>query len=165
MKLLLTPILSLAVIGCIAPANPPSLLPRAIETRPEATLTPPSSVVSTPISAAMAAQIAALVATAKAGDAEFAEADQSGSEVVRAGRAASPGSEAWVAAELVRSALQVARQRSATALAEIDSLAVTQGELTTRDANAGGVADILAAQAEVEAIVARQTARLEALSR
>lgn len=118
-----------------------------------------------PVSAPMALQIARLVAEAKAGEADFAKVNQSGGATVMAGRSAALGSEAWVAAELVRSALQVARQRSAAALAEIDSLAVMQGELAPRDPRAGGLAEIQAAQTEIEAIVTRQTARLDRLSR
>jgi hypothetical protein len=165
MKSFAIPLACALAAACSTPANPPSLLPRAIESRPEANLTVPQPLATKPISAPMALQIAKLVAEAKSGDADFAKANQSGGATVMAGRSAPLGSEAWVAAELVRSALQVARQRSAAALAEIDSLAVMQGELSSRDPNAGGLTEIQAAQTEIEAIVARQTARLAALSR
>ncbi len=165
MKPLAIPIICALAAGCSAPANPPSLLPRAIESRPEASQTLTQPPAFTPISTPMALQIAKLVAEAKAGDADFAKANQSGGAAVIGGRSAPLGSQAWVAAELVRSALQVARQRSAAALAEIDTLAVTQGELASRDPNAGGLTEIQAAQTEIETIVARQTARLDMLSR
>jgi hypothetical protein len=165
MKSYAIPILCALSTACSAPANPPSLLPRVIESQPEASPTVPQPLATTPISASMALQIAKLVAEAKSGDADFAKANQSGGATVMAGRAAPLGSEAWVAAELVRSALQVARQRSAAALAEIDSLAVMQGELASRDPSAVGLTEIQTAQTEIEAIVARQTARLDAFSR
>jgi hypothetical protein len=165
MKQHLSPLLSIAVLGCAAPANPPSLLPRAIETRPETSPTVSQPSAAQPISASLATKLTSLVAEANAGDVAFAKAIQMGSAAIIAGRSSAPGSEPWVAAELVRSALQVARQRSAAALAEIDSLAVTQSELAVRDPSVGGLNEILAAQTEVDAIVARQTARLDALNR
>ena len=64
-----------------------------------------------------------------------------------------------------RSALQVARQRSAAALADLDALAIAYGEQTSRDATIGGLAEIQSALKEAEAIVNRQTARLETLNR
>ncbi len=165
MKVYAIPIICSLAAACSTPANPPSLLPRAIESRPEVSpaLTQPRPI--SPLSASMALQIAKLVTEARAGEADFAKANQSGGATVIAGRSAALGSEAWVAAELVRSALQVARQRSAAALAEIDSLAVTQAELAFRDPQAGGLTEIQAAQTEIEAIVTRQTERLDMLSR
>jgi light-regulated signal transduction histidine kinase (bacteriophytochrome) len=165
MKQFLAPISLIAVYGCAAPANPPSLLPRAIETRPDVSPISQTPVALMPISASLAARLAQLVAEAKAGDLDFAKVIKAGGTTVAAGRSATLGSEPWVAAEQVRSALQVARQRSAGALAEIDSLAVAQSELATRQSDAGGLTEILAAQAEVDAIVTRQTARLDALNR
>ncbi len=165
MKTLAFPIICFVATACSTPANPPSLLPRAIETRPEAAAQPSSVVLSKRITPALAAKINALLIEAKAGDAEFVATEVTGNSAVAAGRRALQGSEAWIAAELVRSALQVARQRSAGALAEIDTLAINQGELTSRDSTVGGLAEIIATQAAIEAIVARQTARLEALNR
>jgi hypothetical protein len=165
MKTHVFPMICFVAAACSTPANPPSLLPRAIETRPEAAAQPPSIVLSKGITPALAAKVNALLVEAKAGDADFVTTEVTGNSAVAAGRGALQGSEAWIAAELVRSALQVARQRSAGALAEIDTLAINQGELASRDATVGGLAEIIAAQTEIEAIVARQTARLEALNR
>jgi hypothetical protein len=165
MKVFLIPVLSVAAVGCAAPANPPSLMPRAIESRSEVSPTPPPSIPPQPATVSLVAKIAALLAEAKAGERDFAKTSATGSAALKSGRAATPGSEAWIAAEQIQSALQVARQRSAAALAEIDTLAVTQAELETRDPSIGGFMQIQAAQAEVEAIVARQSATLENLSR
>ena len=111
------------------------------------------------------AKLDALLAEAKSGERDFAKVSAAGGAVLKAGRSAAAGSEAWVAAEQVQSALQVARQRSAAALAEVDTLAISQGELESRDPTAGGFTQIQTIQAEIEAIVARQTAMLESLIR
>ncbi len=151
--------------ACTAPANPPSLLPRAIEKRAEA-VTPPSPVEAPKrVDPALSAKINALLIEARAGEADFANTQVSGGMALASGRTASAGSEAWIAAEIVLSALQVARQRSASALSEIDTLAINQGEFASRDSTVGGLIEIQAAQAEIEAIVARQTGSLDALSR
>lgn len=150
--------------ACAAPANPPSLLPRAIETQALTTEPAPPPVLPGPIDAGLAKKIAVLLEEARSGDQAFVSAERSGAAALSAGHKAALGSESWIAAELVRSALQVARQRSAGALSEIDSLAITQGELASRNASIGGVSDIQLAQTEIEAIVSRQTARLDALN-
>jgi hypothetical protein len=155
----------LAVSACTAPANPPSLLPRAIETRSDRAPSESSPIMSSPISPALASKLAALVTEARLGDADFASADRSSATALAAGRNAPTGSESWIAAEIAISALQVARQRSAGALADVDTLAVNQGELASRDATTSGLLEIQSAQAEIEAIVARQTARLNSLGR
>lgn len=153
------------LMSCAAPANPPSLLPRAIESRSSAESQPLSPVVAAKIDAALLENLASLVAEAGAGNADFTSAERSGAAALAAGSGASLGSEPWIAAELVRSALQVARQRSAAALTEIDALAIAQNDRASRDATVGGLLEIQAAQTQVEAIVAAQTDRLDALSR
>ena len=149
----------------MAPANPPSLLPRPIETRPTAESKPIAPVTLPVIDARLVGQLANLVAEARAGNADFTNAERSGSTALAAGKSASEGSEPWIAAQIVRSALQVARQRSAAALADLDALAIAYGEQTSRDATIGGLAEIQSALKEAEAIVNRQTARLETLNR
>jgi hypothetical protein len=151
--------------GCTAPANPPSLLPRAIETRSDAEAAPSAITVPNEISPALSAELNALLIDARAGDADFAKAQSAGNAALVSGKSASAGSEAWIAAQLVLSALQVARQRSANALAKIDTIAINQSELASRNATVGGLSEILAVQAEIELIVARQTARLDELTR
>jgi hypothetical protein len=165
MKPIAFPMICAIAAGCSTPANPPSLLPRAIELRPE-TASPPTPVAGPQaIDLALTTKLKALLTEARAGNADFVKAEASGVRALEAGRRATLGSEAWVAAELVRSALQVARQRSAGALAEIDTIAVNQSELALRNNTGGDIADILAAQGEIEAIVTQQTTRLDALSR
>ena len=154
-----------AVSGCMAPANPPSLAPRAIEMRADVvepvTSTPPAR----PLDASLASRIAALLAEASAGDADFAKTYASSAAAMRAGRGASEGSEVWIGAQAAQSALEIARQRTAAALAEIDSLVVAQAEAASRDASKGGLAELQAAQAVIEAMVNRQTVRIEELTR
>jgi hypothetical protein len=141
------------------------LLSRAIESQALTTKPTPSAVSADPIEADLATKIALLLEEARSGDDDFVIEERSGAAALSAGRNALPGSDGWIAAELVRSTLQVARQRSAGALAEIDSLAITQGELASRNPLVGGVAEIQLAQSAIEAIVSRQTARLDSLSR
>jgi hypothetical protein len=161
----LAPLFFIVLFGCGTPANPPSLLPRAIETRPDTVQTTAPLPAAGSLDPVIASRLDALVAEAKAGDADFVKTDRSGGAALTAGQGAASGSEAWVAAELIRSALQVARQRSAGALAEIDAIAVKLGQQAASDPTIGGLADVETAQADVEAIVARQTARLETVSR
>ncbi len=164
MKRFVIPVICVVVVGCAAPANPPSLLPRAIEKQTETVAARPSMAAPAGIAPALALKINALLIEAKAGNADFVKTEAAGSRTLVVGRNAPQGSEVWIAAELVRSALQVARQRSAGALAEIDTLAINQGEVAARTLTTGGLPEILSAQADIEAIVARQTARLEAFS-
>jgi hypothetical protein len=156
---------ALALGGCMAPANPPSLAPRAIEMRGEAVDPLPSTPVVQPLNAALTSRISALLAEATASDADFVKAEASGSGALAAGRKASEGSEAWISAQVAQSALEIARQRTASVLAEIDSLVVAQAGAAARDPAKGGLSELQAAQAVVEAMVNRQTARIEDLTR
>lgn len=154
----------LAVAACMTPANPPSLLPRAIETATDASAGARPPVVRRAIEPAVAAAVRAALAEAEAGDAEFVRIEAGAQSALAGGRSAAPGGEAWIAAELVRSALQVARQRSANALASIDSLAIEQHERASRDPATGGLDVIDTARSTIEAIVDRQTAQLAMIS-
>lgn len=151
------------VAGCMAPAKTPSLMPRAIE-RQSAAVEPVSvTPEARPIDTSLAARIAALISEVQSGAAEFTKAEGS-AMAIAAGRGAAAGSEAWIAAEQARSALQAARQRSAAALGELDALVIAQVEAAADDSKTGGVEALRAAQMAAEAIVARQTARLDELS-
>ena len=165
MKLLATLPLIMALAACMAPAKTPSLMPRAIERRGEAVDPVVPVPVAKSLDASLTAKIAALLAEATNGDAEFTKADGSGAGAIRAGRGAAAGSEAWILAEQARSALQAARQRSAAALGEIDSLLIAQAEAASIDPTVGGLSELRAAQAVAEAMVSRQNARLDDLSR
>ena len=155
----------IAAAACAAPANPPSLAQRAIETRSDAVLATLPTLAPRAIDPALAVKVNALVIEARAGEADFAKALAFSNNAITSGRNAATGSDAAIAAELALSALQVARQRSAGALADIDTLAINQSELASRDATVGGIPELQATQAQIEAIVAKQTARLEALTR
>jgi hypothetical protein len=156
---------ALALSGCMAPANPPSLAPRAIEIRADAVDPVPQAPTVRPLDASLASRISALLAEATAGDADFSKSEASGAGALAVGRKAPEGSEAWIAVQTAQSALEVARQRSAAALAEIDTLVVSQAEAVARDPSKGGLSELQAAQAVIEAMVNRQTARIEQLTR
>ena len=136
-----TPVCILAA-ACSAPANPPSLLPRAIEKRSETPVVAPPLAAPKAIDQTLAAKLNILLKEARAGEADFTETQASGNSALASGRNAPSGSEAWIAAEIVLSALQVARQRSASALSEIDTLAINQGEFASRDSTVGGLIEI-----------------------
>ena len=165
MKLMIFPLMCTITVACSTPANPPSLLPRAIETQRDTPTERPVMPIAKALDPALAAKITALLREARAGDADFRKTESAGSATLASGRNAATGSEAWIASEVIISALQVARQRSAAALAEIDTLAIDQGVLASRDQTIGGMFEIATAQTEIEAIVARQTARLVVFSR
>ena len=165
MKLMIVPLMCTITVACSTPANPPSLLPRAIETQRDTPAERPAAPTAKEIDPVLVAKIAALLRDAKGGDADFKKTESVGSAALTSGRNAATGSEAWIASEVIISALQVARQRSAAALAEIDTLAIDQGVLASRDQTIGGMFEIATAQTEIEAIVARQTARLVVFSR
>ena len=106
-----------------------------------------------------------LLTDAKSGDADFARLERSNAAILIAGQRSAPGSEAWLSAEMLRSALEVARQKSASALADVDALVVTRSEQASRDPSTAGLDEILSTQAKIAAIVERQSQRLAALSR
>ncbi len=95
----------------------------------------------------------------------FAAAEKSNASSLNMRRTAVEGSEAWIATEMARSALEVARQRSASALADVDALLVENTEAASGDNKVAGLAEILAVQSEIAAIVDRQTRRLNTLTR
>lgn len=156
-------IVLLGASGCMNAARPPSLAPRAIEQRADAVAPAPVAPVARPIDAALASRIAALRAEAREGDALFAQAERAGASAIRAGAASRAGSEQWLAGEQARSAMIAARQRTAAALAAIDTLLTDQAAAAADGRDAGGIDEIRAAQDEIDALVSRQTARLEAL--
>jgi hypothetical protein len=159
-------VVTLLPAACQTPADPPSLLPRAIEQQSTATPAPPTPPTSPkPADTALIVQLGRLLADAREGEADFATLERGNAATLAAGQRAVQGSEAWLSAEMVRSALEVARQKSANALADVDSLAIARGEQASRDATTAGLPEILSTQAEINAIVERQTKRLAALSR
>ncbi len=158
--LLLAP---LATAACTTTVDAPSLALRAIESRPETTTQTPAAP-PLPITASLTARLAGLLGEARSGEADFARIERSDAAVLAKGQGAPPGSEAWISTEVVRSALQVSRQRSAAALAEIDGLAIAERARAASDGTVGGLDEIATTQSEIDAIVARLTARLDKLT-
>jgi hypothetical protein len=161
----LAPAAALLTAACQTPADPPSLLPRPVERQQtsETPITSPAKV--QPADAALVTQLARLLADARAGDADFATVERSDAAALAAGQRAPQGSEAWISGEIARSALEAARQKSADALADIDSLTVAKTEQASRDGATGGLNEILSVQTEISAIVERQSRRLRNLMR
>jgi hypothetical protein len=158
-------LVGLSLSGCMSAAQPPSLQPRAIELRGETVEAPPQEPVVQPVDASLASRIENLLAEATRGDAEFVKTDASTSGTIKSGRNAATGSETWIAAEQARSALEAARQRTAAALGEIDTLVIAQAEVTVSDPAKGGLPELQAAQSAIAAMVDRQSARIEELTR
>ncbi len=149
MQLLLV---GLLLSACARTVDAPSLLPRAAE---QADVDAPSRAPSPPAAAdpAQASLIARLLTQARDGDAAFVRA------LPAATISAAPQTEAWIAAQNARSAVDVARGPTLDALSALDAAigdAIDKGQDTTA---------LAAARTEVQAIYDRQTARLAQLSR
>lgn len=152
----------LAVSACSAPGGPyPSLRPRAAEAiDPRVPIVRPVN--DRPVAATLADRLSALVAAARDGDLAF---DGAASQAERlAANAGAPQSEAWIAAEEALTAAIAARKPTATALGDIDALAAsalqTNGGIAPND-----LAAIKSTQSEIEALDARQSARIDAVQK
>ncbi|MDB5714229.1 MAG: hypothetical protein JWO15_1626 [Sphingomonadales bacterium] len=169
MKKRLLPALIFAFAGCLGGCsdgvNAPSLMSRPIEK--QANTTPPvaAPVNTAPITPALQRQINDLLAKVRDGDSAFTRVDEARSRLIVAGRGAAEGSEAWVVGQQAQSELEAARQDSAAALGELETLLLAQTQAAASDATVGGVAELTEAQAEASAIVTRQGARLAELTR
>jgi hypothetical protein len=147
--------------GCAAPGPFPSLAQRPAEReyaaeRVDAPKPPPAPLPDDP---AVAARVGALVAEARAGDAEFDRAYASAAAA--AGRAGGPGSDSWVEAQQALSRATAAQAGTGKALADLDAY-------STQRAQAGGLsaADmnrLREAGAQVQAIAEGQHARIDRL--
>ena len=157
--------LVLLVGGCAGAAHPPSLAVRSIELTADVVKRDPVAPPVKPIDGTLSTRIAALLADATAADAAFSTADDKGATAIRAGRAAKAGSERWIAGEQARSSLIAARQRTTEALATLDALVIRQVQAQANDVTTGGLTELQSAQAVVDAMVTRQAARLDDLSR
>ena len=144
--------------ACSAASTGPSLAPRAVERRgmEEPVATP---VAARAADAALRARIDAALAEVRRGQSGFS--DLLSRTEAAASAAGAAGSESWVSAEQLLSALENARGPSPAGLAEIDSL------LTTRLAagETAGAAELEAARAEALPIVEAQDATLDRLQR
>jgi hypothetical protein len=143
--------------GCATRDDYPSLAPRAIEGVSLAE--PVTRVVPVATSSRQADdRYAASVARARAGDAEFRRLLSEAGPVLRNGRDAAIGSDAWGNAQQQLSRLQTARDPVASALSEL------QAQSEASDAQADrGLAD--AARRAIDAVRAIDAAEAEALQR
>lgn len=132
----------------------PSLLPRAIETRVDAVAEVPLPAPA-PATPAQTAALAELLADAREGQEEFAQALPAAERAVRAARGSAPSSEAWVEAQTALSGLDAARAPTAAALVELDRMFVDLA-----GGAGGGVDAVAAARGEAEQLYERQVARL-----
>ena len=124
-RLLVVPILAVAVIGCASqPLNAPSLLPRAIENRSEAEAVrvPAPVVADAALDAEIARRSAAFDAAVRAYDAAVPATERK----LQTGRSAAEGSERWLDAQTALAELGQARAAIDGALAAIEALAITR---------------------------------------
>jgi len=155
------PLLFALLLGACStpPGQSPSLAPRAAEAIDPRLPVRPDPVIGAP-APALAARLAQLVASARAGDAEFNPAAAEAERLAATAGAAQ--SESWIAAQQALSAAVAARGDTARALGDIDALAARpleeRGAIAPND-----LAAIEAAAAEASAIDRRQAARVEAI--
>ncbi|UVO53417.1 hypothetical protein [Sphingomonas sp. SUN039] len=140
------------ISACAGVVDAPSLLPRTAENADiDAPAPPPVRPVAT--DAGQAALIVRLIDQAKQSNVAFERA------LPAASTNAPPQSEAWIAAQNARSAVDVARGPTLDALSALDVAigeAIDKGQDTTA---------LTAARTEVQAIYDRQGAKLDALIR
>jgi hypothetical protein len=144
--------LPMLLAACAQSVDAPSLLPRPAET---AEVDAPATAAAPPVSAdpAQAAMIARLLDQAKRGDAAFQRA------LPAAATSAPKLSEAWIAAQNARSAVDIARGPTLDALSALDAAignAIDKGQ---------DAAALAAARTEVQSIYDRQSTKLDALIR
>ncbi|CAN5278536.1 hypothetical protein BH09PSE3_BH09PSE3_07390 [soil metagenome] len=161
----LFPLILLTLAACGDGIQAPSLLPRAIEKQVGASRPVPPPVNAAPIDPALQRQLGELMGRVKEGDSAFTTADQTSARLITAGRTAAEGSEAWVVGQQAQSVMEAARQNSAAALAEIENLLLAQTQAAASDPKLGGIAELSAAESAAGTIVARQTTRLQELTR
>lgn len=156
------PFVLLAIAACSSPGGPyPSLQPRAAEAI-DPRIQPASPINDRPVTPALASQLATLVDQARGGDSAFAPAAANAERLVAAAGPAQ--TESWIVAQQALSAAIAARNPTAVALADIDTLAAkalqTQGGIAPNDLKA-----IDSAAAQVSAIARGQTDRVDAMKR
>ena len=143
---------ALLLSACVKTIDAPSLLPRAAE-KEDVDVPSPAPAPPVAADAAQAMLIATLLKQAKDGDAAFQRA------LPAATTRAAPQSEAWIAAQNARSAVDVARGPTLDALSAFDTAigdAIDKGQDTTA---------LAAARSEVQGIYDGQAARLAELTR
>ena len=142
--------------GCAQKGDFPSLKPRPVERlSTEEPVRPQPVVAADP---ALDARVADLLAQARRGDAAFeAELPTTRARVSEAG---SSGSETWVVAQQALSRLEAARAPTATALGDLDRLAL---ERAARPTNAAQYRALLDAVETAERIARSQSAVVDRL--
>jgi hypothetical protein len=139
-----------------SPDDYPSLAIRDAE-RVSGTLQPAEPYVPTPAAPVVLANAASLVEQAAAAHESYRGKLAGARSAVQAARNAGFGSEPWAVASVAVAGLETERSRAMIALAELD-------RLTVAAATEGGALDELgAAQARVDAMVAEETATIDAL--
>lgn len=139
-----------------AQAAPPSLAKRPVEDKsmaePQRTVAPPA-----PADAPLTAQIAELVDKAEDGQRAFAALLPRAQSAAAA--AAGEGSESWIAAQQLLTALESARAPSTSALSEIDTLIATRLD----DGSEDGLTELQAADTRLSALAEAQQKELDGL--
>lgn len=143
--------------ACIAQGPFPSLAPRPAE-REDFLEEPVREVAPVAPDPALRARAAELLALARAGEADFEAAYPAALAAAR--NAGASESESWVLAQQALSRLQSARGETMRALAALDLLAIGRADQAT---NPDDFAAVLAALEAVEAIVAAQEIRIDAV--
>ncbi|OYX38163.1 MULTISPECIES: hypothetical protein [unclassified Sphingomonas] len=149
-----------ALSGCVAPTQRyPSLLPRAIESRPaivtvpadpSATVIPPDPAIDTEI--ARLTQALATIADA------FTTATTRATNAVQAAKGAAIGSETWLSAQSALSGLDTLRSQSLSALSDLDRLAIDRATASQPPYPA-----LTAARAKAEAQLTAELATVDSL--
>jgi len=150
---------AMALAGCASSAAPPSLLPRPAEAiDPRVDVVRPMN--DRPVNASLAGQLAALVSQARSGDAAFGPAAAEAQRLATS--AGAPQSESWIAAEEALSRAVAAKEATARALGDIDSLGGDRLQANSGMAPSD-LAAVQQASAEVFAIDQRQSDTIKSI--
>lgn len=140
----------------------PSLAPRPIEKRGEDIAVKPP-VQDGQADATLLAKIAQLRTQMDAGDKSFSDMLPRVTQAVNAGRSAAGGSEKWVVAQQMLSALESARAPTVMAVAELDSLYLAQIDAIAAGRATGGADELRAAQQDGSQLAQKQQVRIDDL--
>ena len=150
---------AITLAGCASSAAPPSLLPRPAEAiDPRVDVVRPMN--DRPVNASLAGQLAALVSQARSGDAAFGPAAAEAQRLATS--AGAPQSESWIAAEEALSRAVAAKEATARALGDIDSLGGDRLQANSGIAPSD-LAAVQQASAEVFAIDQRQSETIKSI--
>lgn len=152
----LIPLTCLLLTACAGEAVGPSLAKRPVEnvplTEPEAEVVAPA-----PADAALQTQIRTLLSQAREGQSAF-DAVLPRAQAA-AGSAGAEGSESWVSAQQLLSAVESARTPTTRAVGELDALVAAR----VADGSDAGLDELQAAQAEVATLADEQQRAVDAL--